>query len=92
MEIITIMAYGVVVIGLAVGVFLAVKYLWQQVRNSDRRWVGRSGRDRRRRTGTVAMEQRRSPRRQEDIANQFLAGFGKRAAVGRQESRAVRQS
>ncbi len=62
---------GIVVIGLLV---LLWKFVMAAVRGPKRKWVERSPEDRRQRRVPVKTERRRAPRRQEDIARQFLDG------------------
>ena len=62
---------GIVVIGLMV---LLVRFVLGALKGPKRRWVERSPRDRRQRRVPVARDRRKGPRRQEDIARQFLDG------------------
>jgi len=64
---------GVVVVGL---VALLVRFLLSAVRGPRRKWVERAPGDRRRRQVPVRTDRRRGPRRQEDIARQFLDNVG----------------
>ncbi len=64
---------GMVVVALLV---LLIRVLVTAVRGPRRTWVERSPRDRRQRRVPVPVERRKGPRRQEDIARQFLDGVG----------------
>lgn len=63
------------VLALAIGLFLAGRYLVRAWSHQKRSWVERSGADRRRRQVPVTFDRRTGPRRQEDIARLFLAGM-----------------
>jgi len=65
----------------AVGLVVSVGYfIFTAVRGAltgrKRKWVKRSGVDRRQRNVPVQKNRRQSPRRQEDIAQQFLTRVG----------------
>jgi hypothetical protein len=54
----------------------------RQWREPTTHWVRRSPVDRRRRQVPVAVERRREPRRQEDVAGEFLAALAPRPGGG----------
>ncbi len=82
----SVFAIAIVVVGaiaVAIGVVLGVRFLRGQFAPRTRTWVVRSSRDRRQRKVRLAVERRRGPRRQEDIAKRFLSGIGKSTVTQR---------
>jgi len=76
---------GVVLLAGVAACYLAVR-IAESVRSwrePTTRWVRRAPLDRRRRQVPVAVERRRGPRRQEDVAREFLAGMRRRRAGSR---------
>lgn len=61
---------------LALVLIIALVKIIRSAVGRKRAWVERSGRDRRQRHLAVTKERRRKPRRQEDIARQFLDRVG----------------
>jgi len=58
---------------LALVLIVALVRIIRSAMGGKRAWVERSGKDRRQQPARVAKERRKKPRRQEDIARQFLS-------------------
>lgn len=68
------LAGGVLVV---VAAYLLIRFLRPtHQRGRSRRWVDRSERDRRQRTGYLRPERRKQQRRDEDVARRFLDRMG----------------
>lgn len=81
--VIRVVIFAVGAIVLTVGVLLGARLLRGQLASPTRAWMPRSGHDRRQRHAKTLAERRRGPRRQDDIARQFLSGIGKSTVVRR---------
>ncbi len=71
-----VVVYVVLVVVAVAAVVWVVVAAWSALRGRKRKWVERSGRDRRQRAVPVRQERRKGPRRQEDIARGFLDRLG----------------
>jgi hypothetical protein len=75
MDVVIVSAYAVVAAGAVAGGIVLARLLWRRVRPRERGTVERAGRDRRQREEPVVWDRRVRPRRLEDLAKGFLAGF-----------------
>ncbi|NOZ95036.1 MAG: hypothetical protein GXP47_09915 [Acidobacteria bacterium] len=73
MTVLLLLTY-VALAALALVLIVALVRIIRSATGGRRAWVERSGKDRRQRPVPVRKERRRKPRRQEDIARQFLDG------------------
>ena len=80
MNILVVVAYVVVVLFVVLAMTRLLSVAFEMFRPA-RRWNQRSGRDRRRRPNSVSLDRRCGPRRQDDIAAEFLAEADARPAV-----------
>ncbi|HUK13505.1 MAG TPA: hypothetical protein VLW17_09400 [Thermoanaerobaculaceae bacterium] len=92
MTLVTMAMYAAVVVAVGVGAFLLVRYIAREMRRSSLPYVKRAERDRRQARARVAVERRHGPRRQDEIAGQFLAGLAGRSMARRAARRSPRGS
>jgi hypothetical protein len=82
MNIIIVIAYGLVAAAAVAGGILLARPVWLNVRRHERPMVQRATRDRRQRTAPVMWNRRVKARRLEDVAKGFLDGFDKGMGAG----------
>ena len=92
MTLVTVAVYLAVVVAVGVGAILFVRYFAQQLRRTKLPYVKRAQAERRRVRSHVAVERRSGPRRQDEIASQFLTGLAGRSMPRRAVRRSPRGS
>ncbi len=82
MDVVVMIAYGVVAAAAVAGGIVLARIVWRKFGRGERAMVERAARDRRRRTAPVMWDRRVRPRRLEDVAKGFLEGFDARTRTG----------
>jgi len=91
MTLVTMGMYAAVAVAAGLGAILAVRYFTRELHRASLPYVKRAERDRREARARVAVERRRGPRRQDEVASQFVAGLAKRSVLRRARRMATRR-